>query len=141
MENIEIIHFSLKYYKEIFSLWKKTKGIGITAADSKENLKKYLDINNNSSFIAILDKKVIGTILAGHDGRRAYIYHLAVEEAHRKKGVGKLLFQKAIEEIKKTGITKCNLFVFKDNYSGKEIWEKIGFVLREDLDLMSFEIK
>jgi len=35
--------------------------------------------------------EIIGAVMAGFDGRRGLIYHLAVAAAHRKQGIGRAL--------------------------------------------------
>jgi ribosomal protein S18 acetylase RimI-like enzyme len=138
--NITIKNFSLDYYKEIISLWKESPGVGLSSADDFDNLKLYIEKNRKYSYLAFLNEKVIGTILAGHDNRRAYIYHFVVDSKYRNLGVGKKLFTKSINELQNEGVKKCHIAVYKSNKSAKTIWKKIGFKLRTDLDMMSFEL-
>jgi len=93
-------------------------------------------------FIAVGEKdKVIGTILSGHDGKRGYIYHLAVNKKHRKMGIGEALVKRSLMKIKKTGIPKCTLFIFSDNDEGMRFWKKLGWFTRSDLTFMQYEFK
>ena len=102
--------------------------------DSEEGLRRYLARNPPTCFVAReKDGKVIGSILAGHDGRRAFIYHLAVAMESRKMGVGKSLVDAAVKALQAEGIAKAALVVFADNDAGNAFWEKIGFTTRPDL--------
>ncbi len=60
-------------YEEVIALWKETEGIGLSEADSKENIQFYLERNPNMSFIA-KDKEstLLGAVLCGHDRRSGY---------------------------------------------------------------------
>ena len=141
MNEIKIINFSINYYDKALELWKKSEGIGLSSSDDIDDLEIYIQHNQDYSFLALLDGEVIGTILAGHDYRRAYIYHFVVDENYRKRGIGKLLLEKSLSKLKNMGIVKCHIAVYKDNMGAKSIWEKVGFKLRYDLDMMSYSLE
>ncbi len=129
-------------YKQVSALWKNTKGMGWSISDTKSHINKYLRRNKGMCFIAVGEKdKVIGTILSGHDGKRGYIYHLAVNKKHRKMGIGEALVKRSLMKIKKTGIPKCTLFIFSDNDEGMRFWKKLGWFTRSDLTFMQYEFK
>jgi putative acetyltransferase len=46
-----------------------------------------------------------------------------------------------LTELKKSGIQKCHIFVISDNAEGVAFWEKVGWHLRNDILVMSKEIK
>ena len=71
--------------------------------------------------------------MAGHDGRRGYIYHTAVMPDYRRRGVAKRLVQHALSALEHEGIHKVALVAFKRNEDGNTFWEKIGFTMRDDL--------
>lgn len=120
-------------YSEAMSLWSGATGVGISPDDSEENIKLYLERNPNTSFVAVEQGKIIGAIMAGHDGYRGFIHHTAVLEQYRNCGIGNKLVKNALSAIKAEGINKVVLVVFKDNDLGNSFWEKMGFTTREDL--------
>ncbi len=129
-----IRQMTISDYDEIYSLWIHTPGMGLNSLDdSEEGIEHYLRKNPTTCFVATEGSKIIGVILSGHDGRRAYIYHTAVAVSERGKGVGKALVEKAIEALQKEGIHKVALVVFGANDTGNSFWEKIGFEQRSDL--------
>jgi ribosomal protein S18 acetylase RimI-like enzyme len=131
---MDIIEMTIADYESILSLWKNTSGMGLNSIDdSKEGIKKYLDRNPKTCFVAKEDKRLLGVILSGHDGRRGFIYHTAVVKEERNGGIGKALVGRAIEALKKEGICKVALVVRDGNEIGNKFWEKIGFSKREDL--------
>ena len=141
MENIQIINFTINYYDQALELWEKTKGVGLSSSDNISDLEIYIKHNREYSFLALSDEKVIGTILAGHDYRRGYIYHFVVDRNYRKQGIGKKLFKKTLIKLRDKGINKCHIAVYKNNHQAKNIWKKVGFMFRDDLDMMSYNIK
>jgi len=133
MYRIEIMN--IKNYSEIFLLWKDTPGVGLNKKDdSKKSIKLFLEKNPNTCFIAKYNEKIIGTIMAGSDGRRGHIYHLMVIPEHRKKGLGKKLLEKAEKSLKREGIQKIFLTVYKNNKAGNGFWEEAGYKIRKDLN-------
>lgn len=127
-------------YEEILSLWKSSEGVGLSEADSKENIERYLKRNEGMCFVAVANEQIVATILSGHDGRRGYIHHLAVSNDYRRLGIGKALVNKSLEAISQEGITKCHIFVFKDNESATGFWTSEGWKVRHELNLISKNI-
>ena len=78
--------------------------------------------------------EIVGTIMAGHDGRRGFLYHVAVSPDHQGQGIGRRLTEAAMEALSREGIFKTALVVFADNDGGNAFWESQGFTIREDLN-------
>lgn len=132
MTNIRVM--SILDYDGVYNLWINTPGMGLnTTDDSREGIEKYLKRNPTSSFVAECDGKIVGVIMAGHDGRRGYIHHTAVLPEYRNQGIAKRLVASAMSALDKEGINKVALVVFEKNEVGNGFWENIGFVHRDDL--------
>lgn len=122
-------------YEDLFDLWKRTEGMGMRSLDdSYEGIQKFLNRNPDTNFVYKENNQLIGAILCGHDGRRAYIYHAVVDNQYRGKGIGQKLVDSVIESLQKEGINKVCLVVFSNNEIGNGFWEKIGFKSRVDLN-------
>lgn len=131
---MEIRIMMIRDYDKVYKLWSNTQGMGMRSLDdSEEGITKFLKRNPTTNFVAISDKKIIGVILSGHDGRRGYIYHTAVDSDYRGNGVGESLVDKVLESLKEEGINKAGLVVYSNNNMGNRFWEKIGFEKRDDL--------
>jgi ribosomal protein S18 acetylase RimI-like enzyme len=129
-------------YENVYKLWLNTPGMGLNNIDdSREGVEAYLARNPGTCFAAKLDGEIVGAILAGHDGRRGYIYHLAVKLSARNQGIGSALVKKALEALKAEGIVKVALVVFSRNEIGNAFWEKLGFTVRDDLNYRNKALK
>ena len=138
--------------EEALALWQNMPGVGLRAGDDNPlSLKRYLERNSGCSFVARTTSAhttsdrttsartkcgLVGTILAGHDGRRGFIYHTAVSESHRGHGVGRALAEHALEALRAQGIRKVALVAFAKNSPAQAFWRKMGFGHREDLTYM-----
>lgn len=121
-------------YDGVYDLWIHTPGMGLnTTDDSREGIEKYLRRNPTTSFVAVSGGRIVGVIMAGHDGRRGYIHHTAVLPAYRGQGVARQLVDHAIRALDEEGICKAALVAFRRNETGNGFWERIGFTEREDL--------
>ncbi len=125
----------LSDYDEAYSLWSRTAGMGLRSLDdSEEGIGRFLVRNPNTNYVCRIDGQLIGLILCGHDGRRAYIDHAVVLEEYRGAGIGKMLLDRVIESARDQGINKIALVVFADNEIGNKFWESQGFSMRNDLN-------
>jgi len=121
-------------YEGVYNLWISCPGVGLNPVDdSKDGITRFLLRNPNTCFVAENENGIIGSIMAGNDGRRGYIYHTAVLPSCRKTGIASALTDAALDALGREGIVKVALVVFSDNEGGNAFWEKSGFTSRTDL--------
>ena len=138
--NIRVMKIS--DYEQVYNMWLSCVGMGFNNVDdSKEGIEKFLKRNPTSCFVAIEDDIVVGAVIAGNDGRRGYIYHLAVNPKYRNKGIGTTLVNNAMNALENLGINKVALLTFKRNEVANAFWEKQGFSTREDINYRNKQIK
>ncbi|MCA9038825.1 MAG: GNAT family N-acetyltransferase [Planctomycetaceae bacterium] len=135
--NFEIRPFTIADYDVVLKLWKKSDGVALSAADEREAIALYLDRNPGLSLLATQGESILGTLLCGHDGRRAYLHHLAVEESSRRLGIGRALVMRALGNLSKAGIDKCHVLVLDTNEIGATFWKELGWEPRTGLQLYS----
>jgi ribosomal protein S18 acetylase RimI-like enzyme len=138
---MEIREFTLEDYDSAVELWKRCDGIGLSAADDPCPMRRFLERNAGFCFVAVEEDAVIGTILCGNDGRRGYLYHLAVDPTLRRRGIGKALVERCLGALKSAGIDKSHIMVFGSNQSGLKFWQGAGWKTRPEIVLMSYDIK
>ena len=129
-------------YDAVYALWMSCRNMGFNNLDdSREGVARFLARNPATSFVAVSDGgELEGIILAGHDGRRGYIYHMSVREDCRRRGIGSALVQASLEALKAEGINKAALLVFRRNGTGNAFWERQGFTVREDVAYRNREL-
>lgn len=79
-------------------LWQACKGVGLGDGDTPEQLEAFLNRNPMTSSVALSEERLIGAVLAGHDGRRGFLYHLAVHPDFRARGLGRALAERPLAQ-------------------------------------------
>jgi ribosomal protein S18 acetylase RimI-like enzyme len=123
--------FMMDDYDGAIALWSGVEGIEICEGDSREEIAEYLTRNPGLSQVAVAEGKIIGVALCGHDGRRGWIYHLAVAPSHRRQKAGKLLLDSCLDGLRKAGLKRAIILVAGDNPGGHQFWLQNGW---EDID-------
>jgi ribosomal protein S18 acetylase RimI-like enzyme len=123
--------------QSMLALWRIIPGLGIGRGDEEEALKAFLAKNPSTCLVLRENERLIGTVLGGFDGRRGYLYHLAVHPDYQGRGYGKQLLQQVIQEFKILGTLKIHLFTFKDNPAAAKFYENQGWEQRQDIIVFS----
>lgn len=134
---MDIRPFQIEDHSAAMTLWLQTEGVGVSDADSLENIAAFLIRNPGLSWVASSAGQMVGTILCGHDGRRGLIHHLAVSPAFRQQQVGTRLVREALRGLRGAGIQKCHFLVFRDNARAHAFWLAVGAQERVSLGLFS----
>ena len=135
----EIRVMTIDDYDEVYSLWQTIHGFGIRSIDdSRDGVLRFLKRNPATSVVAVEDGKIVGAILCGHDGRRGCLYHVCVQEAYRKHGIGQKLVGACVDALAAEHINKINLIAFKKNEVGNRFWQGLGLTFREDVNYYEY---
>jgi ribosomal protein S18 acetylase RimI-like enzyme len=137
---VDIQEMTIHDYENVYQLWKRSEGIGLSDADSRDGITRFLERNPGLSFTAWERDQLVGAALCGHDGRRGYIHHLAVAKSHRRQGIGRALVGRCMYALMRIGVPKCHLFVFDDNQEAIDFWKKVGWTERVELMMMSQQL-
>ena len=118
-------------------LWESHPGIRLRGADSPEALAAYLNRNPGLSFVAVEEGRVIGGVIAGHDGRRGNLQHLVVEPGLRRRGIGRELVNHSLDALAADGVLKSHIYIQLHNDGAEAFWRSCGWFLRDDIKMFS----
>lgn len=122
---------------DLTTFWRSIKGVGLGKGDDLESLERFVRRNPTTCFLVRDDKRIIGSVLGGFDGRRGYVYHLAVIPEKRRQGLGRLLMDTVCRELEQLGAHKIHLFVLNDNPDAIGFYQRLGWIRRTDIQVMS----
>ena len=109
---MEIRPMTIADYDEVFAMWQITSKRALSQADEKSQIERYLSRNSGMSQVAVIDGKIVGTVL-----------------------------EKAVEKIAADGIDKTHIFCYQTNEAGQKFWSDFGFEKRDDVFVFSFNNK
>lgn len=126
-ENIKTREFSISDYGSALELWERVEGLEIAEGDDRESVACFLARNPGLSRVAVDGAAIVGIALCGHDGRRGYIYHLAVDPVYQARGLGKRLMDECLDGLRKAGLKRALILVADDNSVGRKFWCRHGW--------------
>lgn len=133
----EIVRYSSEFQVPVVDLWRKC-GLVVPLNDPVEDIQRKLEFQPDLFWVGLLDGRVVGSIMVGYEGHRGWINYLAVVPECQRRGYGRKLVLKAVDELRKMGCLKVNLQVRRSNTSIIEFYKHLGF--KED-DVISLGMR
>jgi len=135
--NVIIRPFAEADIPEVWELWTASEGVGFGPGDTPAGTERFLRENPGLSLVATSEGHVVAAALCGHDGRRGFIYHLAVAPEHRRRGLGAEIVRRCLQALGEQGVERCQVVVYESNADARTFWETVGGKLRSDLVVLS----
>ncbi|MQR00009.1 GNAT family N-acetyltransferase [Glaciimonas soli] len=126
--DFELREFVADDYQHAFDLWSSIEGLSLHENDTKEAITSFLERNPGFSVVASdKNNNIVGAVLCGHNGRAGSLYHLAVADSARGKGLGRQMVQFCTSKLIEANIPHCSVFVFTNNDVGNQFWINNGW--------------
>jgi len=131
---VSISRFTMDDYPVVYVLWQRS-GLWMRPSDGPEATLAKL-ARDPQLFLVARDAQagVVGTVMGGWDGRRAYVYHLAVLPEHTRRGFGTALMDELERRFRELGAVKAKLQILTDNDASKAFFAARGYVLEADCE-------
>ena len=127
---MEIREFRLSNYEEVIALWDKA-GLLASRSDERNEIEKKLERDPDLFLVGIDAKAIVAAVMGGYDGRRGWVYHLAVDPIFHATGLGTLLLAELESRLYAKGCIKINLLVERGNASVRDFYTKRGYAVDE----------
>jgi ribosomal protein S18 acetylase RimI-like enzyme len=85
--------------------------------------------------VAVFDQRLVGAVMAGFDGVRGWIYHLAVAPEVRRRGIATQLVRAAEVGLRKLGCGKVNIQIRASNSEVVAFYRSLGFAVEERISM------
>ena len=137
--SIEILPLRPEDFTAANELWGLEGAIVLRGDDNPELFSKFLERNTDCCYAAWQGSDLlVGAVMAGHDGRRGYLYHLAVSSQYRRQGIGRKLVERSLGALHAQGISKFHVFTRRNNIPASSFWKALGWEVRQDIQVKSF---
>jgi ribosomal protein S18 acetylase RimI-like enzyme len=132
--DIVIREFTLDDYDEVLALWLGAgPGVDRRPSDERDQVELKVDRDPDLFLVATLDGYIVGAVMGGWDGRRAYVYHLAVVHEMRRRGVGGALMDELEERLWRKGALKAKCQIYTNNEASLAFFRRRGWDIEEGL--------
>lgn len=130
MKDYTIEKLKLEEYEKCNNIWNMSK------CEFTVKFRSEIESGNRVVFIYKINGEFIGEIAYVIDmndkdytipNRRIYISRLIVKQQYRNKGIGSILIDYILGEIKNMGYAEATIGVDKDNFAALHLYKKKGF--------------
>jgi N-acetylglutamate synthase len=117
-------------HEPICSLWRRAglHTIRPQGRDSREAFARQIE----RGLLTILgledDGKLVGVVLASHDGRKGWINRLAIDPDYRRRGLATGLVEAAEAALRAQGIDVVAALVESDNTASTNLFLRLGYL-------------
>lgn len=134
--HFQIIDFDNAIHREqVIDLWQNVFGYEAAHNSPEVVIDKKLENKDGLFFVALKEQKVIGTVMAGYDGHRGWIYSIAVHPEYRKQGIGSELLSHTQDKLEGLGCLKVNLQIMEGNEEVQKFYLANGFSVEQRISM------
>lgn len=118
--------FAVTDTDEVVALWEEC-GLVRPWNDPRKDIERKLRVQPELFLVAQDGTEVVGSVMAGFDGHRGWIYYLAVAASHQRLSLGRALMQQAEKLLVEVGCPKVNLMVRSTNEAVIGFYRRLGY--------------
>lgn len=119
----------------VIELWRTVFGSETAHNAPALAISKKIATNDGMFFVASEESNIIGTVMAGYDGHRGWLYAVAVHPAHRCNGLGSRLVRFAEAALTEVGCMKINLQLLATNEATAVFYKSLGYSVEPRLSM------
>ncbi|GAB2839830.1 GNAT family acetyltransferase [Microbacterium insulae] len=124
--SIAIRAFELPDTEAVVSLWQATR-LTRPWNNPYQDISRKMKVQPELFLVAVDGTQIVGSVMAGYDGHRGWLYYLASDPARRGEGIARDLVEHAEQLLLDMGCPKVQLMVRPDNEIAKGFYEALGF--------------
>jgi GNAT superfamily N-acetyltransferase len=128
-ENIPIVKLEALDVDRLHSLWDRA-GLSYRplGRDERNRLKRVIEQGIETYWAIFEADRLIGVILASHDGRKGWLNRLAIEPSHRGRGLAQQLVWRAEDYLHEQGIEIIAVLIEPGNTASLNLFQKCGYI-------------
>lgn len=118
-----------KDHDGVVDLWRTVFGYETAHNEPSLAIAKKVAHNDGMFFVAEEKSGVVGTVMAGYDGHRGWLYAVAVHPDLRRSGLGSRLVHSAEAALVAVGCMKINLQLLASNEATTAFYQTLGYAV------------
>ena len=124
-----------RHRHQVIELWQTVFGYEADHNNPEVVIDKKLETRDGLFFVAEKDMAVVGTVMAGYDGHRGWIYALVVHPQQQRQGIGSALLSVAQQKLARLGCLKINLQVLEENKTVQRFYAANGYGVEKRISM------
>lgn len=112
---------------QVIALWRNVFGYETAHNEPNLAISKKIAAQDGLLFVAVDNNNIMGTIMAGYDGHRGWLYSVAVHPSKRLSGLGSMLVHHAEKALANLGCLKINLQLLATNEATAAFYKSLGY--------------
>src|SRR4051794_9307938 len=113
-QDVSIRSFEANHQDAVIELWQRC-GLVVSGNDPALDIARKQQVQQELFLVVELQGQVVGSVMAGYEGHRGWVNYLAVAPEQQRRGIGRLLMERAESELQRMGCPKLNLQVRTSN--------------------------
>jgi ribosomal protein S18 acetylase RimI-like enzyme len=131
MMEFHVASYNPAYFEGVKTLWQEAFPDDPPWNKAEVAIPAKLAVQPELFLVALDGDEVIGSIMAGYDGHRGWLYTVAVLNSRRRLGVGTALVRGVEERLRSMGCSKINLQVRASNAAVVGFYNRLGYEIEQ----------
>jgi len=132
---VDIRPYESKDQTQVVALWNEVFPDDPPWNEPASMIRRKLTVQPELFLVAHVTGEVAGTVLAGFDGVRGWVHHLAVRASYRRQGLASSLMTAAEKGLAALGCPKVNLQVRATNSAVVAFYRSLGYEVEDRTSL------
>lgn len=132
---IDILAYQDRHFRGVEALWEEVFPTDSPWNKASVAIPAKLKVQPDLFIVAEEAGEVVGTVMAGYDGHRGWLYTVAVRPTRQRKGIGSALLKEAELRLMKAGCAKANLQIRADNEAVAAFYQAHGYLVEERISM------
>ena len=126
--SVKIDAMQIEDIPAVRALLESTPELGVSQSfDTPDRLRAYLARNPGFSTVARAERRIVGVVLCGQDGRRGSFYHAAVLPEFRRQGIAEQMIERSLGCLRDAGLSTAFVFTHVQNGDAQSFWQSTGW--------------
>lgn len=119
----------------VVALWRAAFPSAPARNDPLAVIRQKREVQPDLFLVGEAEGRIVATVIAGYDGHRGWVYHVAVAADARRHGYGRAMMAAAEERLRALGCPKLNLQVNRSNAEVVAFYEALGYVVEDRISM------
>ena len=121
-------------FAALTTLWDAC-GLSVSGNDPAREIPLMAKAPDCQLYVGYESGRLIASMMVGHEGHRGWIYKLAIDPGHQRRGLGRELVRLAERWLVARGLPKCQVIIRDHNRMAQGFYERLGYGMQPRLFL------